>query len=101
MIQFAVVGLVSIGHTGDLQMPDVAARQVAAQLGRHVALDDLAVVPVHQDLELGCGDLLDDLVGVVLPVEQIARDVAPLIGSISRSMPTDAASRAAQARLST
>ena len=42
--KLADVGLVAQRHPGDLQVADLACRQVLAQFHRHVALDDLQVV---------------------------------------------------------
>src|SRR5436190_24031557 len=47
VVQLAEVGLMPLGHAGDLQVADAAGGQVAAQPHRDVAFDDLAVVEVH------------------------------------------------------
>ena len=57
-------------------MPDPAAGQVVPQLHRHVAFDDLAVVQVHLHLQIRRADGLHDAVRLVLPVQQVAGDVA-------------------------
>ena len=76
MVQFAEIGLVPIRHTGDLQVADAAGGQVLAQLHRHVALDDLAVVQIHLHAQVGRVHVGEDFVRVVLPVQQVAGDVA-------------------------
>ena len=76
VVHLAGVGLVPLGHAGDLQVADAAGGQVRAQLHRQVALDDLAVVEVHLHLEVGRADLGQHGVRLVLAVEEVARDVA-------------------------
>src|SRR3990167_5235865 len=53
VVQLAPVGLVAPGHTGNLNMRHPARGHVLVQLGGHVSLHDLAVVDVHQHLEVG------------------------------------------------
>ena len=63
-------------HAGDLEVADAAGGQVLADLHRHVAFDDLAVVQVHLHLHVGLADLGHQFVRMVLPVEEEAGDVA-------------------------
>ena len=79
MLQFALVGLMAVGHAGDLDVTHPAAArfaQVLAQLHRHVTLDDLAVVQVHLYLQIGRADGLHHGMRLVLAVQKEARDVA-------------------------
>lgn len=63
-------------HAGDLQVPDPPGRQVLAQLHRHVAFDDLAVVEVELHLQVRCAEGLHDAVCLVLAVQEVAGHVA-------------------------
>src|SRR5258708_13202218 len=73
IVDLADRGLVALRHAGDLHMPDIA--DIAANLRRHVALDDLAVVQVHLHLEVRLPDLLADGMSFVLTVQEVARPV--------------------------
>ena len=79
-MQLAPVGLVAPGHTGNLNMRHPARGQVLVQLGGHVTFHDLAVVEVHQHLEVGGLRRIEQLVRVILPVQKVARHVAQVDG---------------------
>ncbi|KAG0738589.1 hypothetical protein G6F24_017571 [Rhizopus arrhizus] len=64
IVQFAQVGLVPVGHAGDLDVAD--ARHIALQLHGDVAFDDLAVIAVELHFQVGCADLGADGLRVVL-----------------------------------
>ena len=57
-----------------------ARGQVVVQLGGHVTFHDLAVVEVHQHLEVGGLRRIEQLVRVILPVQKVARHVAQVDG---------------------
>ncbi len=74
--QLADIGLMALGHAGDLQVADAAGGQVMAQFHCQVALDDLAVVQVHLHFQIRGTDLFHDVVGRVLVGEKVAGHVA-------------------------
>src|SRR5690606_25947875 len=81
------VGFVALGHARDLQVPDAPGGQVAAQLGGQVAFDDLAVVEVHLNLEVGQADHVQDAVRLVLAVQEEAGHV-PLVDGFDEQVAT-------------
>jgi hypothetical protein len=80
VVDFAHIGLVALGHAGDLEVADVAGGQVLAHLHGQVAFDDLAVVQVHLHLDVGRADLGDQRMGLVLAVQEEAGHVAGVDG---------------------
>ena len=61
-------------HAGDLHVTD--AGQELADAAGQVALDNLAVIQIHLDLEVGRTHLGHDRMRISLRVQEIARNVA-------------------------
>ena len=80
VVDLAHIGFVALGHTGNLEMADVAGGQVLAHFHGQVAFHDLAVVQVHLHLHVGGADLGDQRVGLVLAAQEEAGHVAAVDG---------------------
>ena len=87
MVELAQIGLMALRHAGNLKMPDPPGRQVLANFHGHIALDDLAMVEVHLHLEVVRPHGLHDAMGLVLPVEEKAGDIAGVDG-LDEHIPT-------------
>ena len=80
VVDLADVGFVAFGHACDLHMPHAARGQVLADLHGEVAFDDLAVVEVHLDLDVGLGNVGQQRMGLVLAAQEEAGHVAAIDG---------------------
>ena len=63
------------GHASDLEVPDPSRRQVLANLHRHVAFHDLAVVQIHLHLDIVHPNALHDLMRLRLVVQKESGDI--------------------------
>ena len=72
-VHFTDVRLVALGNAGDLYVPDV--REIRTDVGRQIAVHDLAVIEIHLQPGIRRAHGLDQRHGLALSVQKIARNV--------------------------
>ena len=74
VVDFALVGLVPLGHGGDLHVAD--QRQVGLETADEIAGHDLHMIEIELDAQVRRADLAHDVGGMLDAAEEIVGPVA-------------------------
>ena len=96
IIDLAFIRLLARRNAGDLHMAD--ERQVCFEAPDEIAAEDLCVIKIELNAQIGAADLGDDIGGLLDAIEEIAGRSRGLSGSIRRVILAVSASAAAFAR---